>query len=249
MQLYDSIGHGYHELRRPDPRIERAILAALGAADTVLNVGAGGGSYEPGDRPVTAVEPSLTMIRQRPPGAPPVVQATSAALPFGDASFAAALAILTVHHWADRAVGLGEMRRVARERVVILTWDPTSPGFWLTEYFPEILDIDRRIFPSLDDLRAALGSIEVRDLPIPCDCCDGFLGAYWRRPEAYLDTKVRAAISTFSKLQDLKAVLERLEHDLTSGVWHRRFGDLLDRTELDLGYRLIVAAGSERTRS
>jgi len=153
-----------------------------------VNVGAGAGSYEPSDRSVVAVEPAMTMIRQRRPGSAPVVQASATELPFRDDGFAVALAILTVHHWPDQARGLDEMARVARRRVVVVTWDPSTSGFWLVDdYFPEIVEIDRPLFPSIEDFRKVLGRVEVHPLPIPHDCVDGFLGAYWRRPHAYLD--------------------------------------------------------------
>lgn len=240
-ELYDAIGAGYGGQRRPDARIGGLILGALGKASSVLNVGAGAGSYEPRDRHVIAVEPSMTMIRQRSPGSAPVVRASGDALPFRDESFDASLAVLTIHHWPDKAKGLRELRRSARGRVVILTWDPASPGFWLADYFPELLDIDRRIFPSLETLSRELGRIATLDVPIPHDCCDGFLGAYWRRPAAHLDASVRSAISTFSKLGDLTKGLSRLERDLESGEWKRRYSSVLSSSSLDLGYRLVVA--------
>lgn len=243
-ELYDAIGVGYGHHRRPDPRIASAITDALGTAESLLNVGAGAGSYEPSDRTVVAVEPSLEMIRQRRAGSAPVVQASATHLPFRDAAFAASLAVLTVHHWLDRARGLAELARVARQRVVILTWDPAFAGFWLVDdYFPEIWTIDRPIFPSIDELRQALGSVESRPLPVPHDCTDGFLGAYWRRPEAYLDSGVRGAMSTFAKIPDVEPGVARLRRDLEDGTWHRRHGHLLDEREIDLGYRLVIARG------
>jgi SAM-dependent methyltransferase len=241
-QLYDTIGIGYRALRRPDPRIAAAIVNALGPAASVVNVGAGAGSYEPDDRRVVAVEPSREMIRQRPAGAAPVVQASATALPFRAGAFDATLAVLTVHHWPDRARGLAELRRVARDRVVILTWEPDAARFWLVEdYFPELVAIDRAIFPTPDEMRRTLGPIEVHPLPIPHDCTDGFLGAYWRRPHAYLEATVRGAISTFSKLGDVEPGLSRLRNDLENGTWTRRHGPLLTRSDLDLGYRLVIA--------
>jgi len=244
MELYDEIGIGYRNSRRPDPRIATAIFHALGEADTVVNVGAGAGSYEPSDRSVVAVEPSMTMIRQRRVGSAPAVQASATQLPFRNAAFEAALAILTVHHWPDRARGLGELARVARGRIVILTWDPATSGFWLVDdYFPEIVEIDRRIFPSIEEFSRALGRVDVHTLPIPHDCVDGFLAAYWRRPHAYLDASVRSAISTFSKIRAIEAGLTRLRRDLQDGTWERRYGDLLGRREIDLGYRLLVSGG------
>ena len=243
-QLYDEIGAGYQQRRRPDPRLAAAITRALDRTETVVNVGAGTGSYEPVDRAVVAVEPAMTMIRQRRAGSAPVVQASATELPFRDAEFASALAILTVHHWPDRARGLDELARVARRRVVVLTWDPSSSGFWLVDdYFPEIVDLNRRIFPTIEDFGRAFGPVEVRPFPIPHDCLDGFLGAYWRRPRAYLDAGVRAAISTFAKAQphELESGLERLRRDLADGTWERRHAHLLDLAEIDLGYRIVIA--------
>jgi SAM-dependent methyltransferase len=248
-QLYDAIGVDYGHHRRPDPRIAAAITDALGAADSVLNVGAGAGSYEPSDRAVVAVEPSLAMIRQRRAGSAPVVQASATHLPFRDAAFAASLAVLTVHHWPDRARGLAELARVARQRVVILTWDPAYSSFWLVDdYFPEIWTIDRPIFPSIDELRQALGRVECRALLVPHDCADGFLGAYWRRPEAYLDPGVRGAMSTFAKIADVEPGVARLRRDLEDGTWHRRHGHLLREPALDLGYRLVIAGHMQGTQ-
>ena len=241
MEIYDTIGQGYEQLRRADPRIASQILEGLGSSASVANVGAGAGSYEPRDRFVVAVEPSATMIRQRPDGAPRVVQARAGSIPFRDESFESTLAILTIHHWPDLPAALSELRRVARRRVVILTWDPESPGFWLADYFPEILSIDQEIFPTLELLRSGLGPIRVSEVLIPSDCSDGFLGAFWRRPEAYLLPEVRAAMSTFSKLSDVESGLARLAEDLTSGEWKRRNAGILDRESFDLGYRLVVA--------
>jgi SAM-dependent methyltransferase len=244
--LYDRIGVGYSDYRRPDERIATRVDAALGLCRTVLNVGAGAGSYEPQSRFVVAVEPSQEMIRQRPPMAAQSIRAVADRLPFADRSFDASLAILTIHHWSRRDHGLAEMRRVSRDRVVIVTWDPAHPGFWLLQdYLPEILDIDRPHFPSLSDIENAIGPIEVHTLPIPADCSDGFLGAYWRRPAAYLDARVRAAISTFSKLDSVPA-LERLRRDLEDGTWGDRYGSLLALPELDVGYRLVVARCANR---
>jgi SAM-dependent methyltransferase len=242
LQLYDTGAH-YRTYRRADPRFARAIAGALGRGDTVVNVGAGAGSYEPADRHVVAVEPSREMIRQREPAAADVIQASATHLPFRDRAFDAGLAVLTVHHWPDRSRGLREMRRVCRGPIVILTWDPESSGFWLVDdYFPVLVEIDRPLFPRIDAFRDLIGEVDVRPLPVPHDCVDGFLGAYWRRPEAYLDPGVRGAISTFSKLSDVEPGLARLRRDLEDGTWIRRHGDLLRRSELDLGYRLVVAS-------
>lgn len=241
-QLYDSIGLDYGTYRRPDPRLADAIKRALGEVASVVNVGAGAGSYEPTDRVVKAVEPSLTMIRQRPAGSAPVVQASATHLPFRDGAFAAAMAVLTIHHWPDRVRGLAELARVARQRVVIVTWDPASMAFWLVDdYFPAMMEIDRPLFPTLDEFRQVLGPVEVQPFLVPHDCTDGFLGAYWRRPHAYLNPGVRGAISSFSKIGDVDAGVARLRRDLVDGTWERRHGHLLPRAELDLGYRLVIA--------
>lgn len=244
--LYDRIGVGYSAYRRPDPRIAARIAEALGPARTIVNVGAGAGSYEPADRAVVAVEPSAGMVRQRPPSAAPAVRASAESLPFRDASFDAAMAVLTIHHWPDWRAGLREMRRVARGRVVILTWDPDHPGFWLVrDYFPEILAVDRVILPRLTEIERILGRCDVRPVPIPADCSDGFLGAYWRRPETYLDAGARGAISTFAKIRNLQPGLDRLRADLADGTWERRNAPLLGLPELDIGYRLIVTPAPE----
>lgn len=242
---YDAIGHDYRNHRVPDPRIARAISDALGDARSVLNVGAGAGSYEPVDRDVIAVEPSAVMIAQRPPGAAPAVQASAESLPFAGTSFDACLAVLTMHHWSDRAAGIAEMLRVARSRVVILTWDTDHPDFWLyNDYFPDALDLDRSIFPPMNELCSALGGtaahVAVQALPIPHDCTDGFFGAYWRRPAMYLDPGARSAISTFSRIGDVEPRIARLGEDIASGHWAARNAGLLDRDDLDVGYRLVT---------
>lgn len=239
--LYDRIGIDYADLRRPDQRIAAAILTALGDAERIVNVGAGAGSYEPAGRDVTALEPSAEMIRQRPPGAAPAVQGRAEALPFADDAFDAALAILTVHHWSDPARGLAEMRRVARRRVVVLTFDPAHPGSWLGDYFPGLRTLDDAQMPPMEAYRAALGPVEVRTVPVPHDCSDGFLYSYWRRPRAYLDPRVRGAMSSFHALGDQTAALDRLRADLDDGTWAARYGELLGRDALDVGYRLVVA--------
>lgn len=240
--LYDRIGVGYAELRREDPRIAARIHAALGDARTVVNVGAGTGSYEPRDREVLAVEPSAVMLAQRPPDAPPAVQASAERLPFPDASFDATMAILSDHHWRDRLAGLRELRRVARRRAVLFQWDPATVGqFWLTrDYLPSFAAAPRL---SLARVAATLGVTRTEVVPVPHDCTDGFLMAYWRRPAAYLDPEVRARISVFAHLDPagVAAGLTRLRADLASGAWEERNGEVLARAELDLGCRLLVA--------
>jgi SAM-dependent methyltransferase len=239
---YDAIGRTYTATRQTEPRIAARIWAALGDARTVVNVGAGTGSYEPPDREVTAVEPSEVMIAQRPPHAAPAVQASAEALPFADDSFDAAMAVLTLHHWTDWRAGCAELKRVARERVVVFSWDPTFRGrMWLSaEYFEALSWQDVADFPSLPDQAAALDA-DIEVVPIPWDCRDGFFSAFWRRPEAYLDPAVRAGISTMARREaELADGLARLRADLDSGEWARRHADLLELEELDVGYRLLI---------
>ncbi|MGD9548633.1 MAG: class I SAM-dependent methyltransferase [Candidatus Krumholzibacteriia bacterium] len=239
---YDKIGVGYSNQRKPDPRIGRQILDALGDARSVLNVGAGSGSYEPAHVPTFAVEPSYQMIQQR-RNKRNVVQASAEALPFKDAAVDSVLAVLTVHHWSDIAQGLGECARTSKREVAILTWDPDFSGFWLTqEYFPELLALDRSIFPRMEEFRRHLGPIQVKPVPIPANCIDGFLGAYWCRPEAYLNEEVRSGMSSFSRISNVPDGLEELRKDLASGCWHRTHGTLQDQADSDLGYRLVTAA-------
>lgn len=238
---YDPIAAGYNRVRRPDPRIARSIRAALGDARTVVNVGAGAGSYEPDDLEVIAVDPSNAMIQQRPAGSANAIVGRAEALPFSDRSFDAALAILTVHHWVDWRAGARELRRVARERIVVFTWDPDAAGdFWFFHYFPEIGQRDRARFMPFPAFTSALQPSKVVNVPIPHDCTDGFLGAYWRRPHAYLDPNVRAGISSFQLGAESDAGLERLMRDLEDGTWNRRWGNLRHLQSLDLGYRLLV---------
>jgi SAM-dependent methyltransferase len=240
--LYDNIGRTYSDRRQTDPRIAAAIENAIHGCGPILNVGAGAGSYEPNSRLVVAVEPSRTMIAQRAAGSAPVVRARAEALPFRDASFDAVIAILTVHHWQGQPQGIAECARVARSRVVFLTIDiDVLARFWLLDYLPDLLRMDRSIFPSLGRFAEALGPIELTELPIPADCRDGFLGAYWKRPRAYLDPAVRASISTFSKIGDVTLELARLENDIDSGKWQQRYSSLQNINELDLGYRLVAA--------
>jgi SAM-dependent methyltransferase len=239
--LYDRIGRSYVATRGEDPRIAARIHRALGDARTVVNVGAGAGAYEPRDRAVTAVEPSAVMRAQRPPGAARCVDARAEALPFADGSFDAAMAVFSDHHWDDRLEGLRELRRVAR-RAVVVQWDPsTRDAFWLVrDYLPSFgYDVDG----SFDAARTALGVTREEVVPIPHDCRDGFLLAYWRRPEAYLDATVRANISVFALLPaaEVEAMVAALRADLESGAWERRNAELLDRNEYDVGVRLLIA--------
>jgi SAM-dependent methyltransferase len=240
---YDRFGVGYTLHRRPDPGISGAIVRALGDAHTVVNVGAGAGSYEPHDRPLVAVEPSTVMLEQREDDAAPAVQAVAEHLPFPDGAFDASLASLTIHHWPNWRSGVSELRRVAHRRIVIFHFDLAhQEQFWLVrDYLPEALSIPA---PSVDDLVDALDApTRVEVVPIARDCIDGFMCAYWARPEAYLDPDVRAAISTFHLVDEAVSAraLRRLAADLESGAWDAHHGHLRDLNELDAGYRLITA--------
>jgi SAM-dependent methyltransferase len=244
-QLYDAIGARYTVTRRTEPRIAAQVWAALGDARTVLNVGAGTGSYEPPDRHVLAVEPSAVMRSQRPAGAAPCVAAVAESLPFGDQSFDAAMAFATVHHWPDPIAGLRELRRVAR-RVVVFTHDTSDTGwlrrFWLTrDYLPEVADllVGR---PSLTELARAIRA-RTEPVLIPWDCADGFFEAYWRRPERYLDDHVRRAVSVWTRVgpQAEQRAVDRLRDDLSSGRWAERNRELVALDAAELGLRLLVA--------
>lgn len=238
--LYDTIGLNYQDLRRPDPRIAAVIDAALGNARTVVNVGAGTGSYEPAHRQVTAVEPSAAMIAKRAPGAAKAVQASAEELPLADDAFDAAMAVLTIHHWPDKSAGLRELRRVTRGPIVLLTFDPASRP-WLTDYLPELAALDEANMPALSDYARWLGPVRIAPVPVPHDCSDGFLYAYWRRPAAYLDPVIRSGSSSFWALPNLDEGLSRLEADLRSGAWQARHAELLDAETYDAGYRLVIA--------
>jgi SAM-dependent methyltransferase len=240
--LYDTIGIDYSALRRPDPRIAAAIHAHLEGAASVLNVGAGAGSYEPTHLEVTAVEPSAAMIQQRPEGNAVVVQAAAEDLPFDDRSFDASMAVLTVHHWSDVGKGLREMRRVTRGKIIILTCDPLTSSFWLLDYLPELGTLDQQQMPSMADFEAALGPVQRISVSIPHDCTDGMLCAYWRRPAAYLDPKVRRSMSSFWRIGDVTEPLRRLKDDLQSGEWERKYSRFLDQDSCDFGYQLLVTS-------
>jgi SAM-dependent methyltransferase len=243
MVLYDTIGRTYARFRRPDARIAQQIEHALGDASTVVSVGAGTGSYEPSGRRAVAVEPSRVMIRQRAPDSSPVLQGVAEHLPFADWRFDAALAVLTVHHWPDAEAGLAEMQRVGR-RQVVLTWDDAiGDQFWMRqEYVPAINEREASLV-TLDAICAALDVTAIVPVPVPWDCIDGFFGAYWRRPEMYLDPDARAAISALSLLDEeyVDRAVNQLSRDLADGTWHARHADLLALDELDLGYRLVIA--------
>lgn len=241
---YDRIGLGYSAVRQPEPKIAARLEAALGDTKTVLNVGAGAGSYEPRHREVTAVEPSREMIAQRPPGSAPVVEGVAESLPFGEGSFDAAMAIITVHHWSDVAKGLGEMARVARRRVVVLSFDPTpAQVLWLCDYFPSALEYHAKAMPPIAELTAALPDASVETIPVPSNCADGFFIGIWDRPEMHLDPDVRRASSCWHQMPEaeVEGGLARLRADLESGHWDERNGRLRELRELDVGLRLVSA--------
>jgi SAM-dependent methyltransferase len=241
---YSLIGAGYALIRRPDPRIAARILDSLGDARTILNVGAGAGSYEPRDREVTAVEPSASMRAQRPVGLPPAIDATSDRLPFADDSFDASMATVTVHQWPHRARGLAEMRRVSRGPVVIMSFDPMPPvRWWLMDYAPEVVAVESRRMPAIVDLVAELGGrADVIPVPIPADCTDGFAQAFFARPERLLDPAVRRATSAWSFVpEEVSTRFEAtLRADLDSGAWDSRYGEFRTLAEFDGGLRLVV---------
>ncbi len=242
-RLYDTIGAAYTVTRRTDPRIAASIWAALGDARTVVNVGAGTGSYEPPDRDVTAVEPSAVMRAQRPAGAAPCVAAIAQSLPFGDQSFDAAMAVSTVHHWPDPVAGLREMRRVAR-RVVVFTHDASDTGwrhrFWLTrDYLPEVAGLVAGR-PSLTEQARAIGA-RIEPVLIPWDCADGLFEAHWRWPWAYLDDQVRRGVSVWARVgpEAEQRAVRSLRADLASGRWADRNRDLVALDAAELGLRLL----------
>jgi SAM-dependent methyltransferase len=240
---YDRIGLGYARFRKPDPRIAARIMSALDDAQTVVNVGAGTGSYEPTDRVVVAVEPSEEMVKQRPPDAAPCIRAAAERLPLFDQSFDAAMGILTIHHWSDPVGGLRELVRVAR-RVVLFAYEPTIHStFWLwQEYFPAAASMSAVSELPIEQVAEVIGADRVETVLVPHDCSDGFGPAYWRRPAAYLDPDVRSCISGLARLsaKDLEPGLERLRQDLDTRDWQTRHRDLLNLNAIDAGLRLIV---------
>jgi SAM-dependent methyltransferase len=240
--VYDRIGVGYAAVRRPDPRLAERIADAIGDAVSVVNVGAGAGSYEPTGRRLVAVDPSQVMLAQHP--GPSRVQASAEALPFRDGEFDVAMAVMTIHHWPDLRSGIRELRRVAG-RQVVFTWDQGwERVLWvIEEYVPEIGVFEQARFAPLDQVADLLGAHTILPFPIPWDFSDGYQPAFWRRPEAYLDPVIRAASPTFASLPDrvVEPAMTRLRRDLDSGAWRERHQDLLAAEELDFGYRLLIA--------
>jgi SAM-dependent methyltransferase len=241
---YEQHGHTYANHRSADPRIEARVHAALGDAGTVLNVGAGAGSYEPGDRQVLAVEPSATMRAQRPPGSARAIDARAEDLPFDDDSFDAAMACVTIHHWQPPEAGLAEMRRVARGPVVVFTFELDSLPEWQKDYLAAGLELERPRFQSIESVAAALGGRAwVERIPTPADCTDGFFEAYWNRPEQLLDPSVRASQSMWALLPPgvEEKIVTRLEADLKSGAWDAEHGHLRELDEYGGALRLVVS--------
>jgi hypothetical protein len=242
--IYERIGVGYRGTRRPDPRIERRLHEALGDAALILNVGAGTGSYEPTDRRVVGVEPSAVMIRQRATDAAATVRGVAEHLPFADATFDGAMALLTVHHWVDPIAGLAEVRRVTAGPIVVFTFDmAVHLEQWLiTDYLPEMAVLDANV-PTPAEIAKALGGGTVEVIAVPHDCVDGFCHAWWRRPHAYLEPEVRAGISGIARLPDaiVDRAMARLADDLETGEWQRAHADLLALDEIDAGYRIVIA--------
>ncbi len=239
--IYNKIGNKYSVRRCTDPKIESQIHKELLNSTMILNIGAGTGSYEPIDKKLVAVEPSIEMIRQRSEKSHPVKQAKADFLPFSDKYFSHTMTILSMHHWEKREKAYLEIKRVTRDKFIAITWFPELASFWLTkDYFPEIYEIDTKIFPSINELNKHFNNIEIKPLLIPDDCRDGFLACFWKRPEAYLDSNVRLAMSTFSKIKYLDDGLNRLKNDIESGLWHKKNIDLLNSSYLDVGYRIIT---------
>jgi SAM-dependent methyltransferase len=250
---YGVIGVDYAVYRQPDSRIADRILQALGDAETILNVGAGAGGYEPRDRQVTAVEPSSTMRAQRPPHLPPAIDAVAEALPFPDKTFDAVMASSTVHQWPDLAKGIAEMKRVSRGPVVITVSDPVRLlEFWLADYFPEPLLVEQSRFPPIERLVALLGpGTRVESIPIPLDCTDGFTEAYYGRPERLLEPGVQRAMSSWTLVEPalVRRFEKRLSADLASGAWDARYGHLRTLPEYDGSFRMLVRPPTSRPSS
>lgn len=237
---YDEIGLNYTAQRKSDPRIATQILNKLKGAQRIVNIGAGSGSYEPDNIDLVAIEPSLEMINQRSPKSHPVVQGTAESLPFPSNSFTHALTILSMHHWENREMAFNEINRVATQEFIAVTWNPESEPFWLTrDYFPEIIELDRTIFPNIEEIKNYFDDVKANPMLIPEDCIDGFLAAYWKRPSAYLDKNIRNSISSFLKIKNISKGLTKLEEDIKSKRWVSINHSILKESTLDAGYIII----------
>jgi SAM-dependent methyltransferase len=246
---YETHGHRYTRHRRTDPRIAAWVHQALGDVRTVLNVGAGAGSYEPTDRYVLALEPSAAMRAQRPPHLTPAIHGVAEALPFDDQSIDASMAMITLHQWPDPGKGLAELRRVSRGPIVILTFDGAAlDRFWLADYAPELITAERRRYPTLETICAGLGGAVVQTIPIPIDCIDGFTEAFYARPEQFLDPEVRACQSAWGFVTEEAHALtvSRLRADLESGVWDRKYGAWREQPYFEGSLRLIISQAADR---
>jgi len=240
--IYDHIGHNYSVTRCTDPKIAQRLYAEFQDATRIVNIGAGTGSYEPEHIELVAVEPSSKMISQRKNGSHRVEKAFAEKLPFENNSFSHAMTVLSMHHWENRARAFSEINRVATEKFVAITWDPKSTPFWLTkDYFPEIYEMDKCIFPVLEELHEHFDEVKISPLQIPSDCKDGLLAAFWKRPEAYLSSTVRQATSPFAKIKNLAEGLQKLEDDLASGAWAKNNHAILNVSSLDVGYKIVAA--------
>ena len=240
--IYDDIGVNYSVTRCTDPKIAGQLYSKLQGATRIVNIGAGTGSYEPENIELVAVEPSSKMISQRKNNYHRVEKAFAEKLPFENDSFSHAMTVNSMHHWENRALAFAEINRVATEKFVAISWDPESDPFWLTrDYFPEIYEMDKCIFPDMKELNEHFADVVITPLKIPADCKDGLLAAFWKRPEAYLSEKVRQSTSPFSKIKYLAEGLKKLEDDIVSGAWARKNHTILSSTSLDVGYRLISA--------
>jgi SAM-dependent methyltransferase len=242
---YDRNGHGYAAFRRPDPRIASLVREALGESRTIVNVGAGAGSYEPPDRYVLAVEPSAVMRSQRPAHLAPAIDGVAAHLPLDDGAVDAAMAMVTIHQWPDAAAGLREMRRVARGPVVIMTFDgDVMEKFWLTDYAPGLLAAERSRYPAITEIQEVLGGTsEVITVPLAADCTDGFAEAYYARPEMFLDPAARGAQSAwgFISVAEQEASVNRLRADVESGAWQERYAGVVNEPFYYGSLRLVAA--------
>jgi SAM-dependent methyltransferase len=240
--IYDEIGINYSVTRCTDPDIAVQLYSELQGATRIVNIGAGTGSYEPENVELVAVEPSSEMISQRKIDSYRVEKAFAENLPFEDSSFSHAMTVLSMHHWKNRTLAFSEINRVATEKFVAITWDPGSEPFWLTrDYFPEIYEMDKLAFPQLEEINDHFDEVKITPLNIPGDCKDGLFAAFWKRPEAYLSSKVRQSTSPFSKVNNLSEGLHKLEQDLASGLWAKKNSTILDSSSLDAGYRIISA--------
>ena len=240
--MYDDLGVNYSVTRCTDPKIAEQLYSELRGATRIINIGAGTGSYEPENIELVAVEPSSKMIAQRKNGSQRVEQAFAESLPFENNSFSHAMTVNSMHHWENRALAFDEINRVATDKFVAISWDPESPPFWLTrDYFPEIYEMDKCIFPEMEEFNKHFSDVVITPLKIPADCKDGLLGSFWKRPEAYLNEKVRQSTSPFAKIKSLAEGLRKLEDDIASGAWAKNNYAILNSTSLDVGYRLITA--------